>query len=187
MILGISGSLGSGKDTVAEYLAKKGFQHISLSDLIRMEAKNRGLGLDRDSLRELANVLANEDGPEALAKQAINLKNKKNLAISSVRKPAEVDFLKKRNDFKLIFVDAPIELRYKRIITRGRQDEKLMSIDELREKEKLEMSGQSSQRLDYCNKKADYLIENSGTLENLYAQTDHILEKGNHVKENSKE
>lgn len=170
MILGISGSLGSGKDTVAEYLIKKIFQHISLSNLLREEAKKRGIKSDRDSLREFSNVISKEQGSDFLAKLAINKKNKRNLVISSVRKPGEVDYLKILPDFKLIFVDAPIEIRFARIKNRGRSDEKEIGLQEFKEKEAIEKSGQSSQQLDYCKTKADYLIDNSRDLNHLYFQ-----------------
>ncbi|OGD56346.1 hypothetical protein A2V71_01340 [Candidatus Berkelbacteria bacterium RBG_13_40_8] len=175
MIIGVSGTLGSGKDTVSEYLIKKGWQHISLSDLIRKEAKKRGVGFDRDSLREFANLLAKEDGSDALAKIAITKKQKNNLVISSVRKPGEVDYLKKIPDFKLFFINASIKLRYKRIIKRARVGDMTMTFDEFEKQEKQEMSGKSSQVLSYCKSHADVIIDNSGSLENLYKQIDKVL------------
>ena len=178
MIIGLSGTFGSGKDTVADYLInQKKFQHISLSDLIREEAKKRGLGIDRDSLRNLGNILASEIGEDALARMAIKRKKSANLVISSIRKPKEVDYLKSLTNFILIFVDAPIKLRFNRMSKRKRVGEESMTFDELKEKENLEMSGKSSQRLDYCKKMADKVILNTGTLENLYKKVDVVLNK----------
>ena len=42
--IGVTGTLGSGKDTLAAYLVSKGFEHISLSDLIREELKKKQSG-----------------------------------------------------------------------------------------------------------------------------------------------
>ena len=39
MIIGITGSYASGKDTVASILQEKGFIHYSLSDILREELK----------------------------------------------------------------------------------------------------------------------------------------------------
>jgi len=175
MIIGLSGTIGSGKDTVAEYLIKKGFQHISLSDLIREEAKKRGMGIDRDSLRGLGNILKEEIGGDALARMAIKRKKGENLVISSIRKPEEVDYLKTLSDFKLLFVDAPIEIRFNRMQKRGRKDESKMTILELKAKEELEMSGKSSQRLDYCRAKADVSIDNAKDLNYLFDQINNII------------
>jgi dephospho-CoA kinase len=181
MIIGISGTLGSGKDTVAQYLAKKGWQHISLSDLIRAEAKKRGIGWDRDSLRNFANLLKTEQGGDALAKIAVKQKKKANFVISSVRKPEEVEYLRSIPSFKLLYVDAPIKLRYKRIITRARVGDTKLSLQDLKKQEQTEMSGKSSQVLSYCKDHADLTIDNSKSLKYLYKQMDKVLNAENQI------
>ena len=51
MIIGLTGSYCSGKDTVADYLVnKKGFSHISLSDIIRQELQKAGIEPTRENL-----------------------------------------------------------------------------------------------------------------------------------------
>lgn len=177
MIIGISGTLGAGKDTAAKYLEEKGFQHISLSDLIRKQAKKRGITLGRDSLRNFGNQLKEEKGEDALARIAINQKKKENLAISSIRKPKEVDYLKTFSDFKLIFVDAHIKIRFQRLQERRREGEEFLTLDQFRKQEEFEMSGKSSQRLDYCKEKADFFVDNSKELEHLLKQINSIVEK----------
>ncbi len=179
MIIGISGTIGSGKDTVAKYLIKKGFQHISLSDVLRQKAKKQKISLERDSIRTFSNTLTADE----LAKEAITLKTKNNAVFSSIRKPAEVDYLRGLPDFKLIFVDAPIKLRFQRMKERARADEKNLTLDDLKGKEKIEMSGQSSQRLDYCKEKADFKISNSSDLNYLHQQVERILNAAQNSKE----
>ncbi|AKM82566.1 TPA: hypothetical protein DD449_01500 [Candidatus Berkelbacteria bacterium] len=180
MILGISGTFGGGKDTIAEYLIEKDFQHISCSDILREEARRRGLTVERENLRILGNEFLKKIGPGALAKKAVKEKTKKNLALSSVRQPGEVDYLHTIEDFKLIFVDAPIELRFERMKKRSENDpekieEQQMSLEDLKHREDLEMSGKSSQVLSYCKENADYLIDNSKTKEDLYKTIDKII------------
>ena len=179
MIIGLSGTLSSGKDTVAQYLIEKGYEHISLSDLIREEAKKRGMGVDRDSLRELGNILVGEKGEDALAKIAMERKKTDKLIISSVRKPKEVDYLRSLPHFVMLFVDAPIEVRYQRMVSRARAGDKTMTLQELKEKEDMEMSGKSTQRLDYCKEHADYFINNISNLDDLYSQVNKILKEIN--------
>jgi len=181
MIIGLSGTLGAGKDTVAQYLTKKGFQHLSLSDFVREEAKKRTIGLDRDSLRELANDMVKESGGEILAKIALSRKKSKNLVLSSIRRIPEIDYLHKRKDFILLFVDASIKTRYQRMKKRARIGDSLMGFKKFKTQEESEMSGKSSQRLDLCKQKADLFIDNSkdkkylnkqieGALKEIYAQ-----------------
>lgn len=176
MIIGIAGSLGSGKNTVADYLISKGFQHISLSDIIRNEAKKRYLDLSRDSLRILGNNLARKNGSDALAKMAMAAKKKKNFTISSIRKPGEVKYLKKIKNFKLLFVDASIKIRWQRIRKRSRVGESKISFKNFQKQEQIEISGKSSQRLDFCRKEADIIIDNSKNRLQLYRQIKKIIE-----------
>jgi len=182
MIIGLSGTFGAGKDTISQYLVKKGFQHISLSDIIRAEAKKRRIGHDRDSLRELGNVLVKENGEEVLAKIAMQRQRKPNLVLSSIRRIKEIDYLHTFKDFKFLFVDAPIKIRYGRLHKRGRIGEGTMSFEDFKTKEKLEMSGKSTQRLDLCKKKADVLINNSKTEKHLFKQIDKIITKEAYAK-----
>lgn len=177
MIIGLAGTFGAGKDTVADYLVNKGFQHISLSDIISEEAEKRGVSLDgRDAKRIFSDGLANEWGREGFAKKALERKNKPNMVISSIRKAEEVDLLKKQNDFTLLFIDTDISIRVNRMKARGRGDEKNLTDEELSAKEDLEMSGKGSQNIGYCKEKADILVDNTGSFEDLYRKIDAIVE-----------
>ena len=42
MIIGVTSTICAGKDSVADYLIKKGFVHISFSDYLRAELKKQG-------------------------------------------------------------------------------------------------------------------------------------------------
>lgn len=176
MIIGISGTFGSGKDSAAKYLeTKKGFQHLSLADILREIAVEKNIDKDRESVRVLANKLNEEEGGDFLAQRALKRKNDEDLVISAIRRPEEINFLKKQNNFFLVFIDAPIETRYQRMVSRSRDVEGEMTIDELKKKEELESSGKSSQRVDLCKKEADYFVENNGTKEELEKKIDQIL------------
>ena len=50
MILGITGTYASGKDTVANILIKSRFNHISFSDILREELKKEEKEITRDDL-----------------------------------------------------------------------------------------------------------------------------------------
>ena len=66
--IGLVGKNGSGKSTVCQLLADKGFVVYSLSDCIRDVATERGLAHDRDQLTSLANELKQEYGTDYFAK-----------------------------------------------------------------------------------------------------------------------
>jgi len=49
MIIGLTGSMGIGKGEIGKLLEKLGAMHITLSSMLRNEAKNRGLEETRDN------------------------------------------------------------------------------------------------------------------------------------------
>lgn len=176
MIIGITGTFGAGKDLIARHLESKGFQHLSTADILREEAIKRSLSVERESLRLLSNELKKEKGGDYLARKAVDRINKKDVIISAIRSVDEVNFLKNIKGFKLIFIDAPIKLRYERVIQRSRVGEETISFETFKNKEELETSGKSSQRLDYCRQEADFVIENSGTIAQLNKEVDKLIE-----------
>ncbi|MFC1656492.1 AAA family ATPase [Patescibacteria group bacterium] len=180
MIIGLTGTLSSGKDQVSEYLMTKGFKHYSLSDILREIAEERGIEKTRDNLRELANDVAHEKGAESLAKEAlarIGDVREGNFIISAIRKPEEVKLLKQRPDFIFIAVDADPTLRWERSQKRAREGENKQTFDEFMAKEKAETSGNNVQRLDVCISMADYKVMNNGTIEDLNKKVDEILKE----------
>jgi len=58
MIIGITGTLGAGKGTIASYLVKeKGFKHFSVREFLNKELQKRKLRLNRDNLVLVGNEL----------------------------------------------------------------------------------------------------------------------------------
>ena len=71
MIVGVTGFFCSGKDTVASVLQAKGFEHISLSDMIREEIQARGRRITIPLMTEVGNELRRQGGPGILAQRAL--------------------------------------------------------------------------------------------------------------------
>jgi len=176
IIIGITGTLSAGKDTTAEYLIKKGFKHYSLSAVLREIMEKEGIPIKQPELTNFGNKLREERGHGYLVEQ---LKDKLvgNVAVSSIRQPGEIEALKKLGDFYLIFVDAPIEIRFKRLQKRNRGDDP-QTLEELKKIENIQMTGTGGgMNLQKCREMSDFKINNSGTFEELYQQIDNILEK----------
>lgn len=180
MLIGVTGTLVSGKDTVAEYLKSKGFFHFSLADAIREECDWRGLPKDRDTLRNLGNELRETLGADILARRAIEAIKKQrvqNVVITSIRNPEEVKFLKQQPDFVLIAIDAPIEIRYQRIVARERESD-FVDFATFQKQEEEEMSGgEFKQNLAEVIAMADYKIINDRTLKELYHKIDQVVKE----------
>lgn len=179
MIIGLTGENCAGKGTLAEHLMKKGFCYLSLSDVIREELTAEGKEITRENLIAKGNSLREEFGPGILAKKTLlKVKDNANVnyVIDSIRNPLEVEELKKRKDFTLIYVTASSELRFERMKSRGREaDPKtfdaFMRIEQLEAKN----SEKTKQSITDTAKMADHRIENEGDLAALYDSVDRTL------------
>jgi len=175
VIIGITGSYCSGKDTLAEYLIQKGFAHLSLSDILRAEAARRNLVADRETLIAIGNELREKHGPGVLAQLALLHMNGSNHVVSSIRNPSEVKALRARSDFILIALDAPQSIRWERM----KQRKALHNIATFEEFEQFENAEKSSdpnkQQLHLVINQADKIIVNAGTVKELNDAIDEII------------
>ena len=177
MIIGITGKNGSGKTAVSEYLKSRGFEYHSLSDAIREEIRKRELQITREVLIEVGNELREKFGPGVLAERLLPcLERDQNYVIDSIRNPQEVDALKKRSDFTLLALEAEQATRFERSRIRGRENAaqtlKQFAEEEARE---LDSNNPASQQLNATRQKADLVITNDGTLEELHRRLDAVL------------
>jgi dCMP deaminase len=177
MIIGLTGENCAGKSTVAEYLMKKGFYYYSLSDVIREELKAEGTPITRENLIGKGNALREKFGPGILGtKIGQKLQDDKNYVIDSIRNPAEVDALRKLGRFFLMYVNAPDEIRFERIKSRGREEDP-RTYEAFIRIEKLEMDNieKTKQNLKGTFALADKSIINDGDVNELYDKIDQAL------------
>ncbi len=173
MILGITGKLGSGKDTVAEYLLKKGYQHISLSDLLREDLKRQKKEVTRENLMDLGAKIRAEQGGAILAERAYSKINNTRCVLTSIGRTEEVDFLKNKG-IKIIFVDAPQKIRFERIKKREREKDPI-TFREFQKIERIESKGKNLKRnLDEIKNKANIILKNDTTLKALEKKIEKI-------------
>jgi len=178
MIIGLTGTYGAGKDTVAEYLEKKGhFFHYSLSDELRRELEKRGIPPLRENLIRVGTELRRAEGNSVLAKRVLaGCKPGKNYVITSIRHPQEIEELRKQAGFFMVNVDAPVAVRFERIRKRNRRGDPETQ-EKLLEMEKMEsQTSGSGQQLGECRKLADFtLLNGADSLESLYVRIDNML------------
>ncbi|HLD01090.1 MAG TPA: deaminase [Candidatus Nanoarchaeia archaeon] len=176
MIIGVTSLLAAGKDTLASLLEKRNFTHVSLSDFLREELKLRNKEPTRDNLISLGNELRKEFGPSILAQRALaNIQEGENYVFTSIRNLAEVELLQQREDFILVNIIAPLNVRFQRLRQRGRVGDP-QTIAELKAKEQEESSSEiHKQQLSAVAKKAKVTISNEKTVEILDKKIEQFL------------
>jgi len=177
MIIGLTGENCAGKGTTAEYLRKKGFYYLSLSDIIREELIASGLDVTRDNLIAKANELREKFGAGILAeKTMLKMQNDKNYVVDSIRNPLEVEALKQKNGFFLLYVTAPPETRFVRMKLRDREDDpKTFEAFERIEHLEAQNVDKKKQNIVATAALANKIIMNNADLPNLFDSIDKSL------------
>jgi len=181
MIIGLTGTMASGKDAVADILKKKGFICLSLSDEVREEAKNRQIELTRENLQILGNEMRKEFGNSVLAQKILMkiTEPQKNYIINGIRNPAEIAELKNWPGFYLMAVDAPQDLRFQRLMTRNRPSDPKIFYQFMKADNKDQGIGEeeSGQQVIECIKLADVSIFNDFSLERLTDKVNFMVQQ----------
>lgn len=173
-LIGLTGTNGAGKGEAASFFMTKGYEYHSLSDILRDELQRKGQEISRDNLIIIGNQLRKTRGPDILARLILK-QITGHAVIDSIRNSHEVDYLKLQKNFILLAIDASVELRYKRVKKRGR-NESAVTIKEFIIKEQEEMTTQKKgQQLHTCIKMADFTIMNEGTLEAFHLKLEQFL------------
>lgn len=174
LIIGLTGENCGGKGLSAEYLKKKGFYYLSLSDFIREELAEENAEITRESMIAKGNDLRARFGPGILAQRAIQRMEKdRNYIVDSIRNPGEVRELKKLRNFVLVHVYAPPEIRFARMKARGRESDP-QTFEAFQKIEEAEMK-KEGQNLGETIGMADRKIENDAEVQDLYDKWDLLL------------
>ncbi len=175
-LIGLSGTNGSGKDTVGKILADEhNFFFVSMTDMLRDELARRGLPPAREHMRYLSAEWRRESGLGVLIDKAVDFykiqsKDYAGLVVASLRNPGENDRVHELGG-KVVWVDADSKLRYDRlqanIATRGelRAIDDKKTFEQFLAEEKMEMqhSGDAATlSMGDVKAKADIFLENNG-------------------------
>jgi len=179
LVLGVAGTIGAGKDVCTNYLKEKHkFSVVEMGDLVREEAKQNGMLEDRETLEMFSKKRTDAFGVGYWARKAIQKVEKLNsekVAINGVRRPVDATLPKKvfGDKFKLVFIDADIELRFKRLRARKRVGDP-KTVGEFKKQERAEWRLFDFEKV---MKMADFTIKNETGLEDFHKQIDEIVSK----------
>jgi dephospho-CoA kinase len=177
MVVGITGTNGAGKGAIAEYLQKMGFVHLSVTKYLTEIILSEKGDVNRDTMLATANRLRTAYGNDYLMRQLYKKAQEigKNCIIESVRNVGEVNYLKTLPNFKLIAVDAKPQTRYKRVMSR-KSDKDKVSYEKFLSDEARELDPDPTKtNLLACVKMADVVLSNDGSMEDLHQKIDQIL------------
>lgn len=138
----------------------------------------RGMELNRDSFVAVANELREKNTPSFIAEElyAKAKEADKDCIVESIRTVGEITALRSKGNFHLFAVDADQKLRYKRIVERASETDKV-NFETFVANEEREMNSNdpNKQNLTACMKLADYTFVNNGSFDALYRQIDEAL------------
>ncbi|MBA4319947.1 MAG: hypothetical protein C0412_16225 [Flavobacterium sp.] len=176
IILGLVGQIACGKEAVKKYIAKKyNTQDCRFSTPLRDVVKRLDIPESRENLQKISTILRAGFGEDLLAKViAIDASklDSKIVVIDGVRRMADIKYLKELPNFYLIKVDADPKIRYERMKVRNENaGDKDKTFKQFIEDQNSEAEKEIPMVMDY----AKISINNNGTPEELYFQTDKII------------
>ncbi|MEE6210629.1 AAA family ATPase [Salarchaeum sp. III] len=173
-VIGIVGLPGSGKSEAAAVAETLGVPVVTMGDVIRQACRDRGLD-PATHHGEIAQALREEGGPAAIADRSLPLirdalDGNDTVLVDGLRSGTEVEVFEEAfgDDFLLVNVYAPFELRNERITTRGRDNAEAESLRERDERER-------GFGMDEAIERADVTVENTGSLESFQEEIEELL------------
>lgn len=178
IILGFVGEMVSGKGTVAEYLQKNhGAGTHRFSTMLRDVADRLYLEKSRLNLQKLSQILRENFSQDIMARvMAEDVKNDTNdvVIIEGIRRFSDIEYLKKIENFKLVYITADIKTRYDRLTKRQENtDDQLKSFKDFQK----DHGHESESQIQEVGASAEYTIDNNSSFEELYKQVEEILSK----------
>jgi dephospho-CoA kinase len=202
MIIGITGTLGAGKGTVAHMLVQKGLKYESVRNFLVELLQKENQQINRDTMHEIANRLRKNFGSDFIVAQIIQKINLQQLQeqydserksipnqphipklqsqipqsviIESIRSLGEVKKLKEMGGI-LLAVDAPVQIRYDRIKKRASATDNVSFEKFVTDELSEDNNTEHEQNLPKCIGEADFVIINDGDLPKLHAQVDEFI------------
>jgi dephospho-CoA kinase len=176
-LLGVVGETASGKDAFCEYI-KKNFPKVfvmrfsdPLYDALKIFLDEKR----KEDLQWIAIVLRERFGNDIIwkaVKKRIEGIKTGIVVLNGIRFPEEFKGIKKLGG-KIVYVTAPSKLRWERIRKRGEKKDDNVSYEEFLRIER----AKTELQIPALGKKADFIIDNSGTLEEFKDKTKEVLEK----------
>ena len=183
--IAIIGREGSGKDSYGNYLAQRGYMHVSAGDVMRSRARELGYTdpIPRSVLSKVGDEMKREFGSSPITEMTIaayglqKAKYPEGLVISGLRRVGELKSYKNHGAV-LLWINADDERRFANQNHRSRTDQQ--DLKSFLERSNLEYYGSTDGGEDGVNLQAveamaDCRVENNSTLEDLFSRATQAL------------
>lgn len=178
-VIGTVGLPGSGKGEAAAVAREAGIPVVTMGDVIRQECRERGLD-PAEHHGEIAKALREENGLDAIAARSLpmirdHLDDNDTVLVDGLRSMYEVERFREAfaDDFLVVSVEAPFEVRAERLGERGRDDSD-SDVERLRARDERELGFGMGDVMD----DADVVVDNTDSLEAFRARIRTLLREG---------
>jgi len=180
LIIGITGTFGSGKSTAADFLKSIGLTKISLVQFLEEELENRGeRKITRKLLQDLGNELREKYGAGILAQKALALINEKTMrkvAVEGFRNSLEIDEFRKQSNFKLVGIVVNRKIRFDRLKRLDRREKLNWELFNKLDNRDLGIGeGKKGLQVAICLALSDIFIENNRSLIELKSKIENAI------------
>ena len=171
-VIGFCGLPGSGKSTALESVKDLG-KIVNMGDVVRDEAIKLKIDLSDENLGYLAKKMRIEGGNEIIAKKCVILIKQVEsevIFVDGIRSSFELGVFRQHWSFPLVAIKADQDTRHQRIIQRARDDDS-KSVFDIKKREEREIGFGLLELI----QKADYLINNNSTINDLKNNTRKLI------------
>lgn len=181
-VIGLVGPFGSGKTKARGFFAENGYLCITLSDIIKDEARSRNLEISREVVMDLGNSLRREYGNNILAVRALERIREAQVSkslIDGIRNPAELNYLKHEARAFIIGITLDPKLRFQRVLNRNLPGDPKTYEDflEIDRRDSGMVGDNNSQQVNACIQLADTILKNDGDLFQFRLKLESFLKK----------
>ncbi|QSG13818.1 AAA family ATPase [Halapricum desulfuricans] len=179
-VIGTVGLPGSGKSEAAAVARDLDIPVVTMGDVIRQACRDRGLD-PATHHGEVAKALREENGPAAIAERSLPiireaLEDGDTVVVDGIRSDVEVERFREAfgEDFELLSIEAPQEVRAERLDLRGRDASVEEGGESLEDRDERELGFGMGEAMAM----ADYTIANTDSLEAFHDRVRTLLTEG---------
>lgn len=177
IVLGFTGLIASGKDTASDYFAEKyKAEQVKFSASMKDIMNRVYIEPVRKNYQILSKILRESFGQDLFSKVVANdVKNSQAdlVIVDGIRRIPDIDYLKNIEGFKLIAIQVDAKTRFDRLKQRSEKPgDKTKTWEEFQKEDKAE----TEITIPEIMAQADVVIDNNGTLEDLYKKLDELVD-----------